>query len=68
MLKKLLQDHIALPDLPESIAVRKLCTADQTGYFVFNRAHESVSFMLDGKEYTIDARDSVLIVDGVLDR
>ncbi|MBE6379440.1 MAG: hypothetical protein E7047_00740 [Lentisphaerae bacterium] len=68
MLKALLQDHIDLPDLPESIAVRKLCTAGETGYFVFNRAHESVSFMLDGNEITIDARDSALVINGVLDR
>jgi hypothetical protein len=68
LMKKLLQDYITLPELPESIAVRKLCTEKQTGYFIFNRAFEPVTFELEGQKVTVDSRDSVLWVDGKLDR
>ena len=68
LMKKLLHDYIALPELPESISVRKLSTDTQTGYFIFNRAFVPITFELEGQNISIDSRESVLWVNGKIDR
>ncbi len=68
MMRKLLQDYIGLPQLPESVTVRKLSDGSRTGFFIFNRAHEAVSFELEGQIVTVEARDSVLWLNGNIDR
>ena len=68
LMKKLLADYITLPQLPENVAVRKLCSGSQTGYIVFNRSDKETVIEIENKTFTIDAQDSVLIIDGVVER
>ena len=60
LLRELLDGRVRIPTYPDEVFVRTLETDDERRYVVFNRSDVAVSVTLDGKPFSIAARDSII--------